>query len=55
MILGVETPHTTRPTCHKVYNKLNADVYYIMFKRVLQTHSLYIITEKIQTLYKYYQ
>ena len=26
-----------------------------MFKRLLQTHSPYIITEKIKTLYKYYQ
>ena len=26
-----------------------------MFKRLLQTHNPYIITEKIKTLYKYYQ
>ena len=27
----------------------------LLFKRLLQTHSPYIITEKIKTLYKYYQ
>ena len=36
-------------------NSFNYNMHKVMFKRLLQTHSPYIITEKIKTLYKYYQ
>ena len=53
----VQIMHRSYKLILKNDKKLNIQYYtqYNMFKRLLQTHSPYIITEKIKTLYKYYQ